>query len=234
MLIDNVDITNFNAKQLNVDIGTSSFTNNSEWIQTTLSPIFQSNYIGFKTIKVELYFKGANSDDVLINISNLMSKLTNAVILKLDGYSKNYKCILSDSGETTQTVSEKYYRKALTFIGYAFGDEITETVNRVTSKTINVIGNTITPAIIEITPAISDIASLTLTGLSDENIIINNLVMGKTVVIDGEEGTVTVDGVNKFLDTDLWEFPRLQAGANTITVDKSSTNINIKYKPRFI
>jgi len=233
MLINTIDISNFNGKQLKVDIQTSSLTNSSEWIKSTLSPIFQENYIGFKTIKVELYFKGSNRDEVLTNISNLMSKLTNVVILKLDGYSKNYKCILSGNGETIKTVSPNAYRKALTFIGYEFSDEVTETMNRVISKTINVSGNSKTPAIIEITPALS-IASLTLTGLSDESIIINNLAVGKKVIINGEDNTVTVDGINKFADAELWEFPRLKAGANTITVDKSSTDINIKYKPRFI
>ena len=233
MLINTIDISNFNAKQLTVDIQTSAFANSSEWIKGTLNPIFQENYIEFKTIKVELYFKGANRGEVLTNISNLMSKLTNAVILKLDGYSNNYKCILSGNGETTKTVSGKAYKKTLTFIGYEFGDQITETMNRLITKTINVSGNTKTAAIVEITPAIA-IASLTLTGLSDESIIIDNLEVGKKVIINGEEGTVTVDGTNKFTDTELWEFPRLKAGANTITVDKSSTDITIKYKPRFI
>jgi phage-related protein len=233
MLINTIDISNFNAKQLKVDIQTSSLTNSSEWIKGTLNPIFQENDIGFKTIKIELYFKGASRDEVLTNISNLVSKLTNAVILKLDGYSKNYKCILSGSGETIKTVSGRAYRKTLTFIGYAFGDEVTETMNRVISKTINVSGNIIAPAIVEITPALS-IAELIITGVSDESIIINNLTVGKKIIINGENGTVTVDGVNKFSDTELWEFPRLNAGANTITVDKSSTDITIKYKPRFI
>lgn len=233
MLIDNVDIENFNAKQLTVDIQTSSLTNSSEWIERTLNPIFLENYIGFKTIKIELKFKGLNGDEALTSISNLMSKLTGIVVLKLDGYSKNYRCVLNGNGETSKTVSEKFYKKTLTFIGYAFSDEIIETMNRIVSKTINVSGNIKTPAIIEITPAI-EIGSLEITGCSDDSIVINNLEVGKTVIVNGEDGTVTVDGVNKFSDTELWEFPRLKAGANTITVDKSSTDINIKYEPRFI
>lgn len=233
MLINNVDISNFNSKQLKVDIQTSSLTNNSEWIKGTKNPIFLDNDVGFKTIKLELKFTGANRDEVLNNISNLMSKLTGEVILKLDGYSKNYKCILSGNGETTKTVSGRVYRKTLTFNGYEFGDEVTETMNRVISKTVNVSGNSNTPAIVEITPALS-IAELIITGVSDECIKIKNLEVGKKIIIDGEEGTVTVNGINKFSDTELWEFPRLKAGANTITVDKSSTDITIKYKPRFI
>ena len=43
------------------------------------------------------------------------------------------------------------------------------------------------------------------------------------------------DGVvNKFGDTDMWSFPVLQPGINTIKLTESNCNINIKYKPRYI
>lgn len=232
MLINNIDIKIFNAKQLTVDIQNSTFTNNSDWIKGTLIPFFEKNYIGFKTIKIELYFNGENRDEILDNISNLMSKLTDIVILKLDGYAKNYECILNGN-ETTKTVSKRAYKKTLTFIGYEFGDEITETMNLTASKTITVQGNTETPAIVEITPT-SDLIDITLSGFGEDSITIKNLTANKKVILDGEARLVTVDGANKYLDTDFWEFPTLQPGTNTITCSRSTANITIKYKPRWI
>jgi len=230
--MNTIDIKNFNAKQLKVDIQTSQLSNESEWINKTLSPIFLENKIKFKDIKVELIFKGDSRDIILKNISNLMSKLTKEVDLKLDGYSNRYKCILTGN-ETVKTVSKNAYKKNLEFIGYEYGNEIIETMNRITTKTINVSSNTETPAIVEVTPSI-DIIDLTINGIADDPITIKNLKGSKKVLIDGEECKVTVDGVNKFGDTDMWEFPRLKPGANTITVSRNIIDINIKYKPRFI
>ena len=232
MLVNDIDIKIFNAKQLTVDIQTSTFENSSEWIKGALSPFFDKNTIGFKTIKVELYFEGESRDEILNNISNLLSKLKGIVILKLDGYAKNYECILNGN-ETTKTVSGRAYKKTLTFIGYEFGNEIIETMNLTTSKTITVQGNTETPAIVEITPT-SDLIDITLNGFGEDSITIKNLTANKKVILDGEAGLVTVDGANKYLDTDFWEFPTLQPGTNTITCSRSTATITIKYKPRWI
>ena len=161
-----------------------------------------------------------------------MSKLITDVELTLDGYSNKYRCILSSS-TTEKTVSKYLYKKKLTFLGYEFATEKAETINRITSKTINVAGNQVTPAIVEITPSIA-LVDLTLIGLDEDPIKIKNLVASKKIIINGEDGLVTVDGINKYGDTEMWQFPSLKPGANTITVDKNSVDITIKYKPRFI
>lgn len=232
MLIDNVNISNFNAMQTNADIQNSSFSNESEWLKNSLTPIFLENYIGFKTIKLELYFRGNSRDETLKNISNLMSKLKKEVVLKLDQHSNYYKCILNNH-EIVKTSIRFAYKLNLEFKGYEHGDEAVELMSRITSKTINVVGNTETPAIIEIVPSI-DTIDLILTGLGDNPITIKNLAMSKKIILDGESGIVTQDGVNKFADTDLWNFPSLKPGSNTIKVSRNTVDITIKYKPRWI
>ena len=106
-------------------------------------------------------------------------------------------------------------------------------MNRIINKTINAIGNLTTPAIIEITPSVY-ISDIKLEGLADDPIIITNIDANKTVIIDGELQKVTVDGVNKYSDTDMWDFPRLIPGYNLIKVSRNNCDIKIKYKPRFI
>ena len=232
MLLDSTYIKKFNAKLLKVDIGTQELSNLSEWINKSLTPIFFKNKKSFKKIELELLFKGKSNDLALKNISDFMSNILSEVTLVLDSYSNKYRVILSDNS-TEKTESRYMFIKKLTFIGYEFSDEVTETINRTTSKTINVVGNSETPAIVEITPSI-DLINLTLKGLEEDPIILKNIKANKKLIVNGEDSTVTVDGVNKFGDTDMWGFPRLKPGANTITVSKNNVDITIKYKPRYI
>lgn len=230
MIVNGINISSFSGKLLTVDIQTS-LKNESEWIKKALSPNFLNNTIDFKIIKLELLFKGNSRDEILNNISNFISKFIAPVDINLQKYSHSFKCILSDQ-QTIKTVSSRAYKKSITLIGYEYGSEIIETANRITSKTINIPGNLETPAIVEITPSVN-IIDLAVTGLG-ENFTIKNLTAGQKVIINGEDGTVLQNGVNKFLDYDGWDFPRLKTGANTITFSKGSCDITIKYKPRFI
>ncbi|MBS5886302.1 MAG: phage tail protein [Clostridium sp.] len=232
MLINNVDISAFNAKLLKVDIQNSSYSNNSNWSLKNINPVFIENYYTFKKIRIELLFNDENRERNLLNISNLMSLLKREVILKIDGYKNYYKCILSED-ETIKTPSLYVYKKDLIFLGYEYGKDITELMNRIANKTINISGNLETPAILEVIPSI-DLIDLIINGLDEEPIILKNLKANKKIIVNGEDGTVTVDGVNKYSDTDMWGFPRLKPGANTITVSKNNVDITIKYKPRYI
>ena len=84
----------------------------------------------------------------------------------------------------------------------------------------------------KLTPSIN-IIDLVINGLG-ESFTIKNLTAGQKVIISGESCTVIQGATNKFLDYDGWDFPKLQPGANTITFSKSSCDITVKYKPRFI
>lgn len=68
-----------------------------------------------------------------------------------------------------------------------------------------------TPCIIEITPK-ADLSEITLKGFGDDPIVVRNLVKGNTVVIDGVKGKVTCNGINKFDDVEMWEFPKIKLG----------------------
>lgn len=120
-----------------------------------------------------------------------------------------------------------------------------ETVTNSTS--MNIAASTVvpTPAIIEITPSFNIIA-LTIKGLTklsttgaDAPIKIKNCKDGKKIIIDGENGLVTEAGVNKFADTDFWEFPSIQAGTNLISISDSNNStpqcsIKVKYRACYI
>lgn len=229
MLVDGIDIKNYNAKLLKVDIQSSTLSNSSEWIPNALTPAFISNVRGFKTIKLELYFKGSGRDEILKNISDFILGLKDEVKLKLDNYKNYYKCILS-SKETVKTVSKHAYKVNLEFNGYEYGEAEEESVTS-TTISINNIGNVKTPCIIEITPNTVDLIDFIINGVSDSPITIKTLRKGEKVIIDGLEGKVTVNNENKYSDTDMWEFPRLNPGINNISFSRDTCTVKIKWNP---
>ncbi|MPQ44440.1 phage distal tail protein [Clostridium tarantellae] len=232
MLINNIDISKFNAKQLIVDIQPSNIILEKEWVKKSLKPIFIDYNITFKNLKITLYFHGNNRQDILTNISNLISLLKAESTLTLDGYKNKFISFLINSN-IEKTIRKDRYKLNLEFDSYEVSDFIEETLNRTTMKTINIKGNLETPCIVEITPIV-DIIDIKIEGLSEDPIIIKNLEKNKTLILHGIDGTITVDGINKFYDADLWEFPRLKPGSNNIKISRNDCNIKIKYKSKYV
>lgn len=113
------------------------------------------------------------------------------------------------------------------------------TVIQASSTNMVVQGDFETPCIIELTP-INDTISFTIKGAArnpvtgqPEDITIKNLKQGKKVIIDGEACTVLQGVSNKFADTEMWEFPSLLPGNNTLAFSSALCEVTIKYKPRY-
>ncbi|WP_238886412.1 phage tail domain-containing protein [Clostridium sp. YIM B02551] len=229
MLLDNTDIKNFGAIMMNKSIQPATIESLYAWLPKSLLPSFLNQKFSFVTIETQLYFKGINEEDIKSKVSSLISKSKDCIINFGDNF--YYKAFLIGSN-CENTLRKETKKLTLNFISYCYKSEIIEAVNRIASKTINVPGNLDTPAIVEITPSIS-LVDLVVTGLG-ETFTIKNLTTGQKVIISGEDCTVLQNGVNKFGDYDSWDFPKLQPGSNTITFSKSSCDISIKYKPRWI
>lgn len=93
-------------------------------------------------------------------------------------------------------------------------------------------GNAKTPAVIEIVTQ-TGLNSITITGISDKSVTVRNIIKDIPLVIDGENVLITQNGVNKFGDSDLWEFPSLKPGNNIITLSTACA-ATLTYKPRYI
>lgn len=66
-------------------------------------------------------------------------------------------------------------------------------------------------------------------------ITINNIKKGDVVVIDGIKKTVLCNGINKFADVDLTQFPTLQPGKNTFIVFPANyLDVTVSYYPTYI
>lgn len=62
---------------------------------------------------------------------------------------------------------------------------------------------------------------------------ITDVIADKEIVIDSEKGLITMDGVNKFADSDLYEFPMLSPGDNIIDCNNMIDDIIVEYTPLF-
>ncbi|KGJ48072.1 hypothetical protein KD33_16750 [Clostridium sp. NCR] len=232
MLVNNIDILKINNATLTGrDIQACNIVNFDEWLESSFNPHLNKQKESYSAITVTLLIEGISEDDVLLKISNIIAICKNGN-LKFNDLNSIYNVILEKHQE--KLVSEQSYELTLNFKStFKLGEEIDISINRVTSKIIDILGNTKTPCILEITPVI-DMIDLKINGVSEDPLIIRNLKGNKTIIIDGIEGTVIQDGINKFADTDMWEFPFLVPGKNNITLSKDTCNITIKYNPRYI
>lgn len=124
---------------------------------------------------------------------------------------------------------------------YKYKAYVTEEMLQITGKTITVDTKYITPAIVTIRPAVTDIVSITLNGLARnpvtgeaESIMARNLAAGEELVINGELCTVTSGDVNRYGDMEMWEFPNLKEGNQIISASNGTCNITVRYRPRYI
>lgn len=235
MLINKKDISFYGGEIIGKVIESSKFSASKNWNKGAIAPFTTSKQFTYGTLTLNLLVSATSEDLLIINKSNLIKNISDSLIKDGEFYLKVTLTSSKESEPYINKLNEKWSGKVdLTFdIDEKYKEQIIEEINRVTSKTINVIGNTETPAIVEIIPT-SDLIDIRLEGLADDPTIIKNLVANKKVIIDGELQKVTVDGKNKYSDTDMWDFPRLNPGTNIITVSRNSCDIKIKYKPRYI
>lgn len=231
MYIDGIDISTFKATLIKKNIQNAEIITYQDWLKNAFNPLYFGQEERYLDIAVVLLVEGNTEEEVMSLISTIINKSKNCV-LNFTGTEYFYQSTL-ESHNNNKVLSNTYELELNFKASVKYKQQIIEVVNRTTSKTINVPGNQNTPATVEITSSM-DIIDIILTGLSNNPITVKNLKAGKKVIINGEDGTVLQEGINKFNDTDLWEFPRLVPGSNTITFSKANCDINIKYKPRWI
>lgn len=232
MFINKVDILkHYNAYLVDRDIQACNIVTYSDWLEKSFEPIIYKQKEGYSVVNVKLFIEGNNEEEILLKISEIL-KLCEKCVLSFNDLAFYYDVTLDK--HTEEIISDKAYALTLNFKStFKFKNQVIENLNKISSKSINVSGNLKTPCIVEINPSI-DMIDLKLEGLSNDPITIKNLKQNKKIIIDGIMGTITQEGINKFKDTDMWEFPFLIPEVNIIKLSKDNCNITIKYNPRWI
>lgn len=233
MKIDNINISRYGARQKSCSIQPSEIINESEKINGSVSPVFFRSEVGIKTLKIELLFQAKRSEEIEKNISDCTALLLEPRVIKIDYQNFLYTVILTKVDSTNEIKSGAASIVTYTFVGYACGTRKKLDFNQALKAEWKIKGNIPTSAVVTITPTLS-IQAATLTGFSDDPITIRNLKKDQAVILDGEVGTVTEAGQNKFKDVDLWAFPRLLPGMQKVTCDVESLKIHVEYNPRYL
>ena len=238
MLIGTQDISIANARQRSVKIGHCTLKNNSEWPRGHPFPFLTGNDIGFKSLAVTLWVYGKNREDIIKNRSLILAALLEPTVLTLDGFTHKFLSVLSKT-TAEETVMNRWHKLSLEFSALEFGTEVMRTFSGSTEFTVVNTGNVITPATIEITPAIGA-ASITINGIcreydtkEDLPVTVKELTAGKKVIINGQTGLITQDGELK-TDIDIWSLPALLPGNNKITVNNNRMDITVRFYPIFV
>ncbi len=197
MIINNTNLKDLGCDLLRYRITPSEYSGRSFWNNGSRSPIAVSGQYTFSNLEVDIYIEGQDGAEVERKKSKLNAMMENPVII-LDEVDEGieYLCYYEN-----QAVVEKINEVA-SIVTYHFKSFkrglLKEVTLSVTSNDIEITTDVVTEAIYEITPNV-DMIDFTIHGIK-----IKNLKAGKKVVIDGIKKTVTMDGKNKFNDTEFW------------------------------
>lgn len=241
--INKKHISGYGLKPKNIEIGIPATLSVREQIPGTNRYINTGNkgIFGQRNIKITFDYEG-NYAEWLNGIEEI-SKDVNGVEVEIELDAKPGFFYFGIASITTTKDNDfiSNFEINVTADPFKYKDYVFVSANVTASKTINVEGDYPTPCIIEITPQVNVISSLTISGIARnkitgelEDVLIKNLTKGNKIVIDGENGTAIEGSSNKFADTEFWEFPSLLPGNNEITFDNAQCNVTIKYRPRFI
>ena len=232
MKVNGIDARKYNAKQLTVEIQPPAVAVNYEWMTGALQPTEFETDVAMGHLKMCVYFRGRDRNSIIRTMSEFMANFTTACDLELDGYKGKYRGFLT-TDDFEKTITNKRYKINLEFDGYFYDDEIAVTVDGVTSGSFYMVGSRKTPCIVEIY-AKSALTNYVIKGMGDDDITVQSLASGETVIIDGIKGTVTISGANAFDRVSLWEFPAIKPGGTALTFSNNRARVKIRYRPMWI
>ena len=232
MKVNGIDARKYDAKQLTVEIQPPAVAVNYEWMTGALQPTEFETDVAMGHLKMCVYFRGRDRNSIIRTMSEFMANFTTACDLELDGYKGKYRGFLT-TDDFEKTITNKRYKINLEFDGYFYDDEIAVTFDGVTSGSFYMVGSRKTPCIVEIY-AKSALTNYVIKGMGDDDITVQSLASGETVIIDGIKGTVTISGANAFDRVSLWEFPAIKPGGTALTFSNNRARVKIRYRPMWI
>lgn len=232
MRVNGIDVKKYGAKQLTVEIQPPEVAINYEWMQGALQPAEFETTVAMGRLKLCVYFKGRNRERIFREMSGFMANFMSSCDLELDGYKGKYKGFLK-ADDFEKTISKKRHKINLEFDGYFYDTEMEAVFDGCTSGIVFMEGSRKTPCIIEVY-AKKTLENYAISGFGEDVITLLKLEAGKTAVIDGVKGLVTISEKNAFGNVDLWEFPNIKPGKSELTFSNVNAKVTVKYCPMWI
>lgn len=226
MIINGINISAIGCALLKYRTTPSQYSGRSYWDNGSNNPVILSGKYTFSNLEVDIYIEGENAAEVERKKSQLNAMMENPIII-LDEVDPmvEYVCAYEN-----QVVIEKINEVAsiATYNIKTLKRGIEKTIPLINLKnTVTIDGTTMADAIYEVT-APNDLVDFAI-----NDIKIKTLKGNRTMIIDGMSKTVTVDGENKFCDTEFWSFPKFNPGNNVIDLSAEGVDVKLKYHPRY-
>lgn len=213
-----------------IDYKTSSGSIDAEYDRgVSLSDLHVSSYgVGIGSLTLNFYVGGETKDQMEINSSNLVSNSRKCVV-KIDEETFEYDGVLTKF-DIEETGVLWYNKVSLELAVVKRLPLVTRRFEIVSGRKVQFknIGNIESGLRLSVTPR-ATVAKVTVAGIT-----INNLLAGQPFVIDGLSGEVICNTENRFLDTDLIDFPKVDVGNNTIELSTNDLIVEVQYYPTFI
>lgn len=230
MKVNNIDVRKYNAKQLTAEILPPSLKVNYEILPGAAIPVEFETDMELGKIKLCIYFRGKDRTTIVRNMSKFLMNFEKSATLEVDGYKGKFKAFSYSSDYTKMKVKNRY-KLNLTCDGYFYDDELSLKYENVTETTLERVGTRASPVCIDIY-AKETLQNYSITGFEDE-IIVENLEQGKTIVINGEKGEITIGGKTAFEKVDIWKFPVIKE-STILRFSNDKAIVTIRYKPMWI
>lgn len=230
MTVNGKDIAEFGATLLSADYGYSTITNYKDWLRGAHQPLFYEQTITYTKATYKIIVE---SDELDKKCSDLVAAMAKSLVRvsdcdwSLDGTVNN----VSDSNRIAPTARE--IEVEMEGIKVADRETLTHEFTIGKEWEFEAKGNTDVPCVIEISPDMGYVnLDLTLNGTlyRTKNISSTDILL----IIDSENGIITLDGDNKIEDYDAWELPYIKGGTNTMSFASGAPTVKIKYNGRWM
>lgn len=175
------------------------------------------------TLEMSFYVSGSSREGLQISISQMLAKAQNCIVRNSNSQFE-YPAILT-SFTDEDTGIEFYHKVKLVFAAIKRMAKQTHTITETT--TIINMGTVESGMCIAVTFSSAQ-SSVVVNGYT-----LKNVTAGVPFIIDGINGTVTQNDVNRIQDTNIARFPKMQPGGSKITLPSGCT-AEVSYYPTYI
>ena len=148
MKINGIDIKKYDAKQLTADVQPPSFSNSYEWLTSAALPTEFETEVQMGHLKLSIYFKGKDRNNIIRAASEFMSNFTKACKMELDGYKGTYIGFITTNDYEKKNVKQRYIVN-LEFDGFFVDDDLSTTFDGKTSASFYKVGTRDAPCVVE-------------------------------------------------------------------------------------
>ena len=227
--INGIPCTRFKATLLKRDITSVTVENHDDWLDGAIQPIeLKESTFSYSKITLKYFVEGIDEKETLKNISNLIKS---HIIAELIFSDLNYRYNTKLKDNTPNHIKGAFYELTLT-LQSDFKLDQDKSVTIKSNDIVECDSNVDTPAKITITSE-SNLSDIKIT-LNDDTFLISSLKNGDVLEINGEDYTIKYNGVDDLSLVDIWRFPVLESGSNTVTINKDKLSVKIDYTERFI